>query len=140
MSDMPTPEPSGSQPNFRHGDIPRGLVPVDLYRAAIVCGLAPLIIGTSILLLWLIFRWEALQAAGLCTILGGVLSVLVGFCLLAALVTTQRTSPVSRPASGGRRKMAIRYFASIAILLVNFPAAAFIIMIVDDIATRYIVT
>ena len=132
-----------SAANLRGPGAPlRGLLcaPRDLYQAALLCGLAPLLIGTTIFLVWLVTRWPVFEAAGFITILCGVPSVIVGFVLLAASVFTQSSSPGARQGSANRRRALIRYVAAIAILLINFPAAAFIVSTVSEIMTRYVLT
>ena len=53
-----------------------------LYRAALVCGAAPLLSGIGILLLWILTRAEILEAAGLWCVLLGIGSGVVGILLL----------------------------------------------------------
>jgi hypothetical protein len=97
--------------------------PNRLLRAAMICGLLPLGTGVGIFLLWLIARWDWLMMAGLFTVYGGIVSVLVG---LGFLVAAGKQTPSARPALG--------------ILLANFPIAGFIIVVAFVIQTRFPVT
>lgn len=84
------------------------------YWAAVVCGVAPLVVGTSIFLLWLVFEWEWLMGAGMLTIVGGTALVLAGGIFLASHVWQGRNAGCVR--SGP-------VIAVAALLMINFPAA-----------------
>ncbi|HEX4145993.1 MAG TPA: hypothetical protein VHY91_21005 [Pirellulales bacterium] len=94
------------------------------YRAALICGLAPLATGVGIFLLWTAVRGDALAFAGLLTILLGTLSVITGgVCLLVYEVKSRRAEPES-PIG---RRVAIAATA----LLINFPAALLVVVAVS---------
>ena len=63
-----------------------GSNPNRLFRASLACGLGPLLLGTSIFLLYLLVRWRWLVAAGIATIFGGVLSFGFGVVFLILYV------------------------------------------------------
>ena len=103
-----------------------------LLHAAFICGLLPLRTGVGIFLLWFMVRWGWLIVAGVFTIYGSVLSVLVGLGFLVAHV-------VKRPA-GERKSSLIWSTPALGVLLVNFPAAALVAVAALDILTCFTVT
>jgi hypothetical protein len=99
------------------------------YRAALICGLAPLAIGIAIFLLWTVVRWPWLQTAGVVNICAGVVSVCVGaVCLVAYAVPSVRAN--SDPRNGARIATAI------TALLINFPAVVLVLVLVGLIIER----
>jgi hypothetical protein len=84
------------------------------YYTALVCGLAPLVIGVSIFLLWLVTRWDWLAIAGLLTIAGGLLSETIGLGCLITFAIWSWKSP-DRPPIGRRVLIALASF------WINFP-------------------
>ena len=88
------------------------------WRAAIVCGLVPLLAGTAVFLLWLLTDWMPLMLAGYVTILGGTAIVLAGLVFLGmyAIQAPRLLPPAPR--------FGLSTLAVAALLLVNFPLAA----------------
>lgn len=107
----------------------------DHLRSAFVCGLIPLITGTSIFLLWVLTRWDWLFVAGMLTIIAGVF---VFLCGIACLTASRFDRPLGEV--GGSRRETLRRITALLILLSNFPVAASIVVAVDTIRTRYVVT
>ncbi|HEX5138280.1 MAG TPA: hypothetical protein VFY93_14995 [Planctomycetota bacterium] len=103
------------------------------YRAAIVCGLLPLVVGTSIFLLWVVTRWEWLMGAGLFALFFGLALFAVGVLALARYcwVALRMPEPPPRPW--------LKAALAAILLLSNFPAAGTIIWKVDDLCSRYTV-
>jgi hypothetical protein len=60
-----------------HGEMNRA------YRVALICGAIPLLVGISMLMLWLITRWDGLMMAGIYSPYCGVTIFLVGVLALA---------------------------------------------------------
>jgi hypothetical protein len=97
-----------------------------LYTAALLCGLAPLAIGTGIFVLWYLTRWNWLAFAWVFTFLGCVVSVIVGaVCLLFYALAAYRPVP--------REIFVRRVVIALAALLVNFPVAYLIVIAVTAI-------
>jgi len=62
-----------------------------LYKISLVLVLIPLILGTGIYFLWLKTRWNALKDAGLLTIIGGVICVIISIsCLIRLNLSMKR--------------------------------------------------
>jgi hypothetical protein len=86
------------------------------YRAALICGLAPLATGIGIFLLWLIVGWDWLMAAGVLAIFGGAISTIVGAgCLVAYAIKAARTDCDSH--------VGVRVTIALTALIINFPVA-----------------
>ncbi len=85
-----------------------------LYRAALLCGAAPLAAGIGILLLWIVTRADALEEAGAGCILLGTVSVVLGVLLL--VLWSRKLDP---KASTWKANL-----GAVVLLLINFPAAA----------------
>ena len=84
-----------------------------LLRIAWTAGAAPILLGTVIFIMWLIFRADILMVAGMITIYAGLASVVVGLiCLAICLWRNWRSSEVPR-----------RRLASYPRLLTFFDAA-----------------
>ena len=78
-----------------------------VYRVALICGAAPLLIGVSIFILWLITRWDWLMMAGIFTLYGGVAIFVVGVLALARFCWLAfRTPGFPRRRRGGRLQRA----------------------------------
>jgi len=101
------------------------------YWAALFCGAAPLVVGVSIFLTWVVFGWNQLMAAGMFTILGGTALVIAGAIFLTVHVNQGRLT---------ERFRWNRVYAAAALLLVNFPLAVVIAVMAVSIYTRYVVT
>jgi hypothetical protein len=104
------------------------------YRIALFCGATPLIVGTSIFVLWLFTRWEWLKLAGAGTLVAGALSCLAGVVLLSWSYALARERPELTHAQA-----ILATLCGIALLLVNFPAAAGILYAVEVIESAYVV-
>ncbi len=79
---------------------------------AVVCGAAPLAIGTGIFLTWLATRWDRLMLAGLWTIPLGCIAFFIGCAALAIYHATGPTHHRSR-----------NTLLAGLLLVANFPAA-----------------
>lgn len=92
------------------------------YRVALACGALPLVAGTSIFLLWLVFRWEWLVNAGGVTIgIGSFLFVLGTIVLTGFSVQTRRCPELPR------RRVRRMTIGAALLLLANFPVAGGIV-------------
>lgn len=97
--------------------------PERYYRAALICGLAPLATGVGIFLLWTVIGGNELAFAGLLTIVLGTISVVAGgVCLGIYAERSSGTVPKLRL----RRQLRIAATA----LLINFPAALLVVVAV----------
>ncbi len=104
------------------------------YQIALACGLVPLVVGTSIFVLWLVTRWNWLIPTGMLTIAAGMVVVGTGLVALLRYVWISRDDASVKPR---RRRLATLLCA--ALLLVNFPAAAGITVAAIAIETSYTV-
>src|SRR6266478_9361878 len=96
----------------------------------LVCGAAPLTVGVSVFLLWLVTGWKWPQPVGLITLCAGFVSVLTGFvCLGIWSVKMVRSGEWSRDRLMGRM-----IFVAI-VLLINFPVAGGILWTVYHLET-----
>lgn len=103
-----------------------------LLRIAWIAGVAPIFVGTAIFIIWLIFRADALMAAGVITIYAGLASVVVGLiCLAIYLWRNWRSSEVPR------RYLVWQTTSLIILFLANFVAAAGFVYGAIMIETRY---
>jgi multisubunit Na+/H+ antiporter MnhB subunit len=104
--------------------------PSSLVRAAKFLGLAPLIAGCLIFLLWIPTRSVGLALAGLLNIAVGTILFLIGMLILFMHLSRLQ----------GPRRFA-RFLSSswlaLLLLLINFPTAYAIIRAVDYIETHY---
>lgn len=103
-----------------------------LLRVAWISGSVPILVGTAIFILWLIFRTENLMAAGLFTIFAGLFCVVVGLVCLASYVWSNWHSPVIP-----RRRLKWQAAAMIALFIANFLAAGGYVSGAIKIQTRY---
>jgi hypothetical protein len=104
------------------------------YRIALFCGATPLIVGSSIFVLWFFARWEWLKLAGAGTLVAGALSGLAGVALLSWSYAQAREQPELTHAQA-----ILATLRGLALLFVNFPAAAGILYAVEVIETAYAV-
>ena len=101
------------------------------WRAALLCGLLPLVVGVAIFVAWYATRAPWLVDAGLFNIGAGLLVVCVGLLCLMAYVLRARASRT--PGWKGRAAVAV------LVVLANFPAAAALVVLADHIASSYVV-
>lgn len=85
------------------------------YRAAIACGLFPILVGTAIFAAWLHTDLDALEIAGLLVIYCGIAVFAVGIVSLLIFVARARTGGIAH------RK---RTTLALTVLLLNFPLCA----------------
>ena len=106
-------------------DKPNGLV-----RAALFCGLAPLVAGCLIFLIWIPSRSMTLAGAGLLNIVVGTLLFVIGMIILLTHFVNLR---------GPRRfsRFLSTSWLALLLLLINFPTAYAIIRAVDYIETNF---
>jgi hypothetical protein len=90
------------------------LWPNRFFVAAISCALVPLAAGIAVMLLWCLNDWDWLIKAGMLTILGGIVAVLVG-CLLLLVSAIWSVRRVSLLRLAGRIGLAL------VLLGVNLP-------------------
>ena len=105
-----------------------------VYRVALICGAAPLLIGVSIFILWLITRWDWLMMAGIFTLYGGVAIFVVGVLALARFCWLAFRTP-----SFPRRRLWLSASVCAGLLLLNFPVAGGIAAAAISIETCYTV-
>jgi len=102
-----------------------------LLRCVIACGAIPLAVGTLIYALWLATRWDGLTVAGFFWIPIGFAVILVGLIALLWHFTEQMA----------RRELTWARFGNVvltaALLLINFPTAAFFVFSARDISSKY---
>jgi len=104
-----------------------------LIEAAILCGAVPLLAGTLIYVTWRFTRSDALMSAGMITIAVGLLAFVGGaVCLL-------RQPWHADGDRAARRRLRFQGIFALALLLINFPAAAFYTLSAIDVETRYTV-
>lgn len=100
-------------------------------KAAIVCGIAPLVTGLCVYLVWRITRIDGLMLVGLWTVGVGVVAFLAGITFLAIHNFWPARDSVARPGQS---------LAVSALLCLNFPVAALCFWSALDISTRYTLT
>lgn len=105
-----------------------------LYRSSIFFGLAPLIIGTCIFILWYFTKVEVLITIGMLTILGGLVSVLIAvICLTIYLYKeSQRQIPA--------KMLLKRGLLCGGLIAVNFPVALVFAYMAMVLLTTYSLT
>ena len=89
-----------------------------IYRVALIFGAGPLVVGTSIFLLWLLTGWGVLEVAGMFTIITCVLGLVPAIIILQNHLWDARKA-VDLP----RSQFWIAVIVCLGALLVNFPAA-----------------
>ena len=103
-----------------------------LLRIAWTAGAAPILVGTAIFVMWLIFRGDVLMAAGMITIYAGLASVMVGLiCLAIYLWRNWRSTAVPR------RRLVGQATVLTGLFLANFVAAGGFVYGAIMIETRY---
>ena len=115
--DLVRPEAMTAQPLAY--DTPRHPVPtVWLHYVGLACGLIPLGIGTTVFVLYLIFRTEDIALYGFLTILVGCCLAFVGFACAGVYLYQSRRAAVE-DAALARRRAGI----DLAVIAANFPLA-----------------
>ena len=104
-------------------------------RIAIICAATPLIAGFLIFGAWLLTGWGLWYAAGLVTIVVGLL--LFGAGLSALIVHSVRGL---RDGRGNRRRVLCESLLVTLLLLSHFPAAAYIVSVLSWIEFSYLVS
>jgi len=103
-----------------------------LYRIILFSGLAPLTIGLLIFFSWLMTRSSWLMAAGIINLLSGLCLFIVGLVCFGVYLHKVKSVPLHVP---------LWYrILPILILLTNFPVAATIMYVVNDIETTSVIT
>lgn len=90
----------------------------ECYKVALVCGVAPLIVGVATFLLWLLTRWDTLMSFGLVVVIVSHIFFIVG-CLAVVVYVRQ----ARRDAKAPRLAIWFRALGATLLLLVNFPVA-----------------
>lgn len=104
------------------------------FRIALFCGAAPLLLGISIFLLWVLTRWNGLMLAGFLTLFVGAFLFLVGVAALAlSWRQAQRREDVSR------RRVWLSTIGGAGLLLSNFAVVGGISVAAIAIHTSYTV-
>lgn len=106
-------------------------------RVAWIAMAAPLLVGTAIFIMWLIFRLnvfigDVLMDAGVVTIFAGLISVTIGLIGLAVYLWHNWRSP-----EVSRLRLLWQTTSLIALFLANFVAAGSYIFAAAEIETRY---
>lgn len=92
-----------------------------LYKFILFCGLLPLCVGVGVFLLWLVTRQDLLVLAGLVTCVAGCVLVSIGgLCLIVDVCREWKLGRIPR------KRLLLRSLLAGGVLLVNFPAAAFV--------------
>lgn len=105
-----------------------------LLRIATLLGATPLALGTLTYCAWRVTRWEPLMFEGMLLLVVGPISVVAGALVL--VVDVRRTWRDGSAPERGRR---VRRLLVAALLLANFPAAAFYTFSAIDVYARYTV-
>jgi len=104
-------------------------------KAAVLCGVAPLVLGTVIFFAWVLTRADWLTTAGVLTILAGSWAVTFGSVFLVGHLWRSRRS---RTVPG--RRLVWQAIAVVALYVANFIGAGAAIWGVIAIETRYTVS
>ncbi len=104
-----------------------------LIKVAILCGAVPLLTGTLIYFAWRLTRIDGLMNAGVWTILFGLLAFVAG---LGCLFNQSWNADGDLVA---RRHLRRQGAFALALLLSNFPAAAYYTLSAIDVVTHYTV-
>ena len=104
-----------------------------LIKAAIVCGAVPLAAGTLIYLMWRFTGGEFLIPAGIVTIGAGLIVFLIGIICLLRQPWDAGGDPVEY------RRLRVRGFFALVLLLINFPMAALYTFSAMDLGPLYTV-
>src|SRR5215468_751403 len=103
-------------------------------RIPLVFGAAPLTIGVSVFLLWLVTGWKWLELAGIFILYTGTASVVVGLVSLS-LCVLQRV----RSGDWARERLMGRTMFVAMVLVINVPVAGLILWTTYNISTTYTV-
>ena len=103
-------------------------------KVPLVFGAAPLTIGISMFLLWLITGWQWLELVGIFVLYTGFASVVSGLVLLALWVLRR-----IRSGDWAREQLMGRTIFAAIVLVINFPAAGLILWTTYNLSTRYTV-
>jgi hypothetical protein len=103
--------------------------PIELWPVMISCWLAPLLVGLSILLGWLVSAARPFPILGMICILIGAILAAIGEVLLLAWLTLELRAGEAVGAT------LLRFFGLSALLLSNFPVALLCIMIATSVHT-----
>ena len=101
------------------------------YRIALWCGLAPLISGAAVFLIWLVVRNGWLQIAGFIIFILGLVLFVVGIMSLLIYLYTARKNKIEHYIK--------RSFVAGSILVVNFPVAALLMFAFFKIAYHQLI-
>lgn len=111
---------------------PAGTSEVTLwYRAAVACGLFPMLLGTAIFAAWLLTDLDALEIIGVLFIYGGIVLFAAGVVSLLVFV--------SRARKGGIAYRTPTTLA-LAVLILNFPLCAAYVSIAFAMESAHVVT
>lgn len=105
------------------------------YRAAIVCGAAPMVVGVGVFLVWLAVRADWLMLVGGVTLTAGPAVVAVGAVCLLIYVLARRKVPEGRRGRGWW----LRPVGALGLLLANFPVGYAVFTAAWFVETRYVV-
>lgn len=100
-------------------------------KLAYIAGIAPLVIGTAIFILWLWHRTPLLMMSGIVMIWAGVCSVVIGAICLAVYLWG-----VWRSATIPRGRLALQTAAVLGLFLLNFLVAASFVIQAIALETR----
>src|SRR5215470_3351032 len=103
-------------------------------KVPLVFGPAPLTIGISVFLLWLITGWRWLEVVGIFVLYTGFVSVVSGLVLLALWVLRR-----IRSGDWAREQLMGRTIFAAIVLVINFPAAGLILWTAYNLSARYTV-
>jgi len=101
------------------------------YRAALLCGLLPMLLGTAIFAAWLVTDHGSLEIAGLLLIYGGILLLGAGLVSLRLYLSHARRGGIA-----GRRPAVW----ALALLLANLPLCAAYVFIAFAMESAHHVT
>ena len=105
------------------------------FKLAWLLGTAPLVVGISIFIAWLLWRDDASVSAGIITIFAGLGCVVVGIVCVAIHATfSWRSEPA------GRGRLVWRVIALLGLYTINFVVAGSIVVQVVLIQTCYTVS
>lgn len=100
-----------------------------LYQATIILALAPMLIGASTFLIWLVTRDDSLIDFGIYGTFGCIASIIASFVCLVTFLWKERVkkSMLILPALG-----------AIALILINFPIGSFVVKTAIYMTTQYV--
>jgi len=100
-----------------------------LYQATIILALAPMLIGASIFLIWLVTRDDSLINFGIYGTLGCIVSVVASFVCLVIFLWKERAK---------KARLILLALGAIALILINFPIGSFVVKTVINMTTQYV--